>query len=276
MAESPKYRIAIIGSGPIGKLLLSSVASHPRISYVTFESDTLPLRPSFGYGVGPQTLNAALRLNPTIGKELHEKCIITPVWMHFYHGGREEELPTIEVPSGEYGRLGRQELLDLLDSYRPAGCETLYGKTLQSITKEETGLKLVFQDGVEERVNAVYACDGMNSICRKYIQGQDFTPATYSGHVAFRGKIPSQKIEATIGKQFTDTYMFIGVKRWHILIFPIAGGSMVNIAAFAMEDLQKKRGRNYKTSTEELLSYFPGANSTVQKLLRVFHPSDCL
>lgn len=273
MAERSKFRIAIIGSGPIGKLLLSSVSSHPRISYVQFEADTLPLRPSFGYGVGPQTLAATERLNPTIGKELREKCIITPVWMNFYHGGREEDLPTIETPTKEYGRIGRWELLDLLDSYRLEECETTYGMTLTNVSKEEAGVRLYFKGGTEEHVNAVFACDGMNSLCRKIIQGPAFRPAVYSGTVAFRGKVPSEKIAAAIGKKFTDTYCFVGVNRWHILIFPIAGGAMVNIAAFAREEVQKKRGRNYKTGTEELLSYFPNHNSTVEKLLRVILPN---
>lgn len=120
------------------------------------------------------------------------------------------------------------------------------------------------------REQRLWACDGMNSFCRKLIQGPDYQPSKYSGMVVFRGKAPCQKVMEAVGENFgTETYMFVGVKGWHILIFPICGGKFVNIAAFAVEKVQKKRGRMYKTSTDELLTYSPGANSTVQVLLKV-------
>jgi salicylate hydroxylase len=193
--------------------------------------------------------------------------------MNFWHGGDENKaLPSIEVPEGQvYGRLGREELLDLLDSYRPKECPpTQYGRTLKSVAKEDGKLKLKFADETEDSSNAIWACDGMNSLCRKIIQGAEHRPAVYSGMVTFRGKVPAQQVRDTVGDRFaSETYMFIGVKGWHILIFPIAGGKFVNIAAFAREEVQKKRGRGYKTSTEELLTYFPSSNSTVQSLLKV-------
>jgi salicylate hydroxylase len=193
--------------------------------------------------------------------------------MNFWHDGVEnKELPTIKVPEGEmYGRISREELLDVLDSFRPKNCPpTQYRKTLKSVTKESGELKLEFTDGTDSGANAIWACDGMNSLCRKIIQGSEYKPSKYSGMVVFRGKVSSQKVKEAAGENFaTETYMFIGVEGWHILIFPIVGGKFVNIAAFAKEKVQKKRGRAYKTSTEELLTYFPGANATVQTLLKV-------
>ena len=271
MADTNKFRIAIIGSGPIGKLLISSVAFHPRLEFAQFEAETLPLRPSFGYGVGPQTLATTMNLNPEIGAELRRQCIIGPVWMNFRHGGEEDRpLLTIEVPGGEYGRIGREELLQLLDSFRPGGSKTQYGKKVVSVERESGKLNLDFEDGTKDWADAIWGCDGMSSLCRKLVQGVDYSPTTYSGMVAFRGKVDSDRVKAEIGDIFaTETHMFIGVKGWHILTFPIAGGKLVNIAAFAVEKVHKKRGRTYKTSTEELLGYFPGGNSTVQTFLRV-------
>lgn len=78
--------------------------------------------------------------------------------MNFWHGGAENKaLPTIKVPEGEvYGRIGREELLDLLDSFRPKDCPpTQYGKTLKLVTKESGELKLEFEDGTEERAKAL-------------------------------------------------------------------------------------------------------------------------
>ncbi|KAF7907559.1 uncharacterized protein EAF01_005145 [Botrytis porri] len=282
MPEAPKFRISVIGSGPIGKLLLSSVAAHPRIEYTQFEAETLPLRPAFGYGIGPQTLATTKRLNPAIYQELHGQCLADPVWMEFYHGGEEDNhLHTIRVPEGEvFGRIGRDELMVMLDAFGPKDTPIQYGRKLKSVNKSTDGeLTLTFEDGGEDHANALWACDGMNSLCRKFVQGEDYIPAAYSGHVTFRGKVESSKIEAEIGKRFTtDTSMFLGIKGWHVLTFPIDGGKYVNIAAFSMEEVQKKRGRNYVTSTNELLTYFPGANSKVQKFLRLLNdqPGGCV
>lgn len=250
--------------------MVASVAAHPSIEYVQYEAETFLLQPSFGYGVGPQTLSTTNILKPAIGKELYDQCIVNPVWMNFYHGGKEDTpLPTIEVPSGVYGRIGREELLDLLDSFRPENCPIQYGKRLKSVTKESGVLKLKFEDGTETQANAIWACDGMNSICRKLIQGSHYKPAKYSGTIAFRGKVDSKKAEA-LGKRFaTETHMFIGVPGWNLLTFPIAGGKLVNIAAFAVEKTQKKRGRKHRANIDELLGYFPGANKTVEGFLRV-------
>ncbi|RAL60130.1 hypothetical protein DID88_000755 [Monilinia fructigena] len=281
MSEVSKFRIAVIGSGPIGKLILSSVAAHPRIEYTQFEAETLPLRPAYGYGIGPQTLATTKRLNPAIGKELHDQCLPDPVWMEFYHGGEEENhLHTIKVPSGEvFGRIGRDELMVLLDAHGPRDVPIQYGRKLKSAGKSDGELKLIFDDGGGDHANALWACDGMNSLCRKFVQGKDYIPPEYSGHVTFRGKVESSKIESAIGKRFTtETSMFLGVKGWHVLTFPIDGGKYVNIAAFSMEEVQKRRGRDYVTTTEELLTYFPGANSKVQKFLTLVNeqPGGCI
>jgi 2-polyprenyl-6-methoxyphenol hydroxylase-like FAD-dependent oxidoreductase len=155
-------------------------------------------------------------------------------------------LPTIEVsegPStkGEYGRIGREELLELLDSFGPSNYEIQYGKRLKSVVKQSQDLKLQFEDGTEYTVNAVWAADGMNSLGRKFVQGAEYKPATYSGMVVFRNKVSSKKIEAAVGRDYaTKTYMFIGVKGWHVLTFPIAGGNVLNIAAFAVEEIDKR------------------------------------
>ncbi|KAK6607007.1 mannitol 1-phosphate dehydrogenase [Botrytis cinerea] len=260
MPEAPKFRISVIGSGPIGKLLLSSVAAHPRIEYTQYEAETLPLRPAFGYGIGPQTLATTKRLNPAIYQELHDQCLADP---------------------GEvFGRIGRDELMVMLDAFGPRDTPIQYGRKLKSVKKStDGGLALMFEDGGEDHSNALWACDGMNSLCRKFVQGEDYIPASYSGHVTFRGKVESSKVEAAIGKRFTtDTSMFLGIKGWHVLTFPIAGGKYVNIAAFSMEEVQKKRGRNYVTTTDELLTYFPGANSKVRKFLTLLNdqPGGCV
>ncbi|GAM44081.1 hypothetical protein TCE0_060r19415 [Talaromyces pinophilus] len=275
---SEKFRIAIIGSGPIGKLLACSAAPHPRIEFTQYEADVLPLRPSFGYGIGPQTFHAAHVLNPAVGKRLYEESFKDTIWMRWWHGGEEDELiANVDIIEGRvFGRLGREELMDLLDDMLPEGMskdDIQYGKRLVDVRK--TGpqqLELVFEDGSKDVANAVWAADGVNSFCRKLVQGESYRPPSYTGMLAYRGKVDAKRVAELVGESFSkETYMFIGVKGWHMLIFPIDHGKYVNIAAFCVEPEEKRFKRDEKVTLEQLLSYYPKRNSKVDALLKLVH-----
>ncbi|KAH8884882.1 putative salicylate hydroxylase [Thozetella sp. PMI_491] len=276
MQNAENFRIAVIGSGPIGKLLACSALSHPRVELVQYEAESPPLRPAFGYGIGPQTLRAAAAANPVLGKRLREQCIISRTWMRWWHGGSEDHLiANVEVPEGRvYGRFGRDELLQLLDDSLPVERQgnIRYGCTVVDVQKVEGGnlLDVTLQDGSKETVNAVWACDGINSVCRKAMAGPDYSPPSYTGFLAFRGKVKADLVAAALGPEFaSETHCFIGVKGWHVLTFPIGNGSLTNIAAFAMEPDWKRLGRDHKTREEDVLSYFPGRNTKVDTFLRL-------
>lgn len=269
MSQTP-FRIAIIGSGPIGKLLACSATPHPLIQITQYEADVLPLRPSFGYGVGPQTLHAIHVLNPPLGKRFLEKCYTDKVWMHWWHGGEQDcHISDVQVPDGKvFGRVGREEFLELLDDSSDTNIR--YGKKLVNVGRiGDNEVELTFQDGTKDVVNAVWAADGVNSLCRKLVQGDAYEPPSYTGFLAYRGKVEANKVADLLGSYFAArTCCFIGVKGWHVLIFPIENGTQVNIAAFCVEPESKPLGRE-PVSLEELLAHYPGRNATVDMLLRV-------
>ncbi|UNI24669.1 hypothetical protein JDV02_010400 [Purpureocillium takamizusanense] len=284
-AVAGKFRIAIIGSGPIGKLLACSAATHPRIEIVQYEADVLPLRPSFGYGVGPQTLLAARVLNPELGRQLEETCYTSRTWMRAWHGGVEDRfVANVEVPEGKvYGRVGRGELMELLDRALPEGRSTSdirYGKRLADVRHVgPQQLELAFEDGTRASANAVWAADGVNSTCRKLVQGDSYRPPSYTGFLAFRGKVDTTKVAEAVGEPFSrESYSFVGAKGWHLLIFPIEDSTLTNVAAFCIEREQKKLSRASKVTMDELLGYFPGRNAKVDALLRLMQtetPGGC-
>lgn len=274
--SSDKFRIAVIGSGPIGKLLTCSAAPHPRIEFIQYEAEVPPLRASFGYGIGPQVFHAVEILNPEVGREIFAQSTKGRVWMHWWHGGAEDkQIADIEVPPGNlFGRLGREELMNILDeslSNLSPPNSIRYGKTLVNIRKSGPHqLVLSFQDGSEEFANAVWAADGLNSICRRFVQGEAYRPATYTGMIAFRGKVDAVKVSMQLGEAFAqESVCFIGVKGWHVLTFPIERGKYVNIAAFAVEPREKRFARDERLTLEQLLSYYPQRNAKVHKLLEV-------
>lgn len=273
--SAPKFRIAIIGSGPIGKLLACSSDPHPRVEIVQYEADKLPLRPSFGYGLGPQSLRGFKAANNQLGQKIHDTCITARTFMRFYHAGEEDKLlAEPQMPDDlVHGWIGRDELLELLDNNMPESVGPVqYSKQLVDVTKVNNKLQLDFMDGSQETVDAVWGCDGLNSICRKALQTPDYEPPFYTGQLAFRGKVPSVRVVSELGPSFIKgTHMFIGVKGWHMLTFPMLGGDLINIAAFCIETEYKRLGRNVKLSKEDILKYFPDRNKTADCMLQVRH-----
>lgn len=272
-ATSPKFRIAIIGSGPVGKLLACSSEPHHDVEIVQYESEKLPLRPSFGYGVGPQSLRAFKVANPQLGDKIHKSCIIARTFMRIYDAGEQDRLLAEPQMPDEmvHGWIGRDELLELMDNNMPESVGPVqYGKLLTDVSKVDNMLRLTFQDGTEDVVNAVWGCDGLNSVCRKAFQGAEYQPPIYTGRLAFRGKVPSETVVSKIGQAFTEeTYMFVGVEGWHILTFPIMGGTYINIAAFCVEPEYKRLGRDAKPTKEDILAYFPRRGRVADLVLQV-------
>ncbi|KUJ16736.1 uncharacterized protein LY89DRAFT_585378 [Mollisia scopiformis] len=281
MSLPGRFRFAIIGSGPVGKLLIASVKQHPRIEYVQYEAETLSLRPSFGYGIGPQTFATVRILNPPIWKKILEQSFTSPYWMHFLHATDDNvKLPAVAVTEelGVYGRIGRQELMEMLDDFAPRDHEVKYGMRMKDVNRGENDrVKLSFEDGTEDVVDAVWTCDGMNSMGRKLIQGDAYESAEYSGIICFRAKVETGKVEAAVGEVLASkTHMFIGGSGYFVLIFPIFEAKYVNIVGFTRENEFKKRERAWKTQLSDMLAYFPGANRTLLKLLElIYKEQDC-
>ncbi|CRG89158.1 hypothetical protein PISL3812_06194 [Talaromyces islandicus] len=192
--------------------------------FIQYEADGPPLRPSFGYGIGPQTLHTTKVLNPELGQRLEEHCLTGSVWMRWWHGGEEDRLiAEVEVPMGRlYGRLGREELMELLDDSLPNRLnkrDIQYGKRLIEVNKIDGPdhlLVLLFDDGSRDIVHAVWAADGVNSLCRRLVQRELYRPVVYTGMRAYRGKVDARKVAELVGKSFAnETYCFIGVEGWH-------------------------------------------------------------
>ncbi|KAK8096534.1 FAD/NAD(P)-binding domain-containing protein [Apiospora kogelbergensis] len=242
-----KYRIAIIGSGPIGKLLACTAdLSHPRIELVQYEAETPPLRPGFGYGLGPQVLCALRAADAALAAKLERACLLGPSWMKWWHSAAAEDcmLADVHMPdnmaSKVHGWIGREALLELLDANMPTKAGPLkYGKQLTGIEEVGDSLELYFEDGTKDHVDAVFGCDGIHSaVGEEFVRGQ---------------------------------YMFIGTKGWHVLVFPIEQGRSINIASFCFEPERQKNdlGRPPRPTKESILAYFPGRSERVDTLLNL-------
>ncbi|AEO68601.1 uncharacterized protein THITE_2054408 [Thermothielavioides terrestris NRRL 8126] len=132
----------------------------------------------------------------------------------------------------------RAHLLDELVKYVPSGVVE-FRKRLTSY--EDRGpqerLLLRFEDGSTAEADAVIACDGIKSTVRRILLGAD-NPASYphfSHKVAYRALVPMDQAEPLLGSfKARNQHMHTGPGA-HLLHFPVDGGKLLNVVAFATE-----------------------------------------
>lgn len=81
----------------------------------------------------------------------------------------------------------------------------------------------------------VIGCDGINSKMRSLIFGLECARPTYTHKFAYRGLIPSEEVRRLLGQdKASGRYIHMG-NGAHVLSCPVAGGKMVNVAAFVTD-----------------------------------------
>ncbi|KAM0812304.1 putative salicylate hydroxylase [Seiridium cardinale] len=256
-----KFRIAIVGSGPIGKLLACSVTPHPCVAYNLFDGEEQTVLSD--YDLGPEFLHTINVLNPKLGQAIRQKSRLSQTWMNIYHSGDQDRLiEAVEMSEDRlHGHISRRDLLDLLNSHTPSDVIQHKGR-MAGIEKLQDGtLELILDDGSTTTANAVWACDGIDSLCRKVLQGDRSQAAESSGVTCYHVRVPSSSLAKELAADLAlETYAFIGVGGWSLFTHPSAKIDELDITAFTTESKQP--------NGEDILHIFPGRNKRADKLLR--------
>lgn len=273
-----KFRIAIVGSGPIGRLLACSVAPHPCISYELFigSEPSEPLQ----YSLGPEIFRALDILNPKLGGELGHVATLSDTWVNMYHGGDDDRfIETVKVPDGRsHGNISYQQLSDLVNSHLPSHAKTRDAKKLKAIKKIEDNLvKLTLEDDSTSTVNAVWDCDAFNSICWRSLKGDEFKAADYSGTTCYRSKVSASKTATELSLDLTrETYVFVGVNGCYLQTSPVAGSEWIEVTAFTADQERVAKDADDRYQLQGVLSNFPNRGGKAAKLLQVSKAHLCL
>lgn len=58
--------------------------------------------------------------------------------------------------------------------------------------------------------------------------------------LVYRGKVDARRVVELVRDSFSkENYIFIGIKGWHMLVFPVKHGKYINKATFCVEPEQK-------------------------------------
>lgn len=114
-------------------------------------------------------------------------------------------------------------------------------------------------------------CDGINSKMRSIMFGAQRSRPAYTHKFAYRGLIPSEKVRLLLGDdKATGRFMHMS-QDVHVLSCPVAGGSMVNVAAFVTDPDDWAGGEDEKWvrdgTKSEAVADFAAAGPTVRGLI---------
>lgn len=114
-------------------------------------------------------------------------------------------------------------------------------------------------------------CDGINSKMRSIMFGPNCCQPAYTHKFAYRGLIPSDKVRLVLGNDKATGRFIHMSKDAHVLSCPVAGGQMVNIAAFVTDPGPWAGGQDDKWVREgtksEAMAAFAAAGPTARGLI---------
>jgi len=199
------------------------------------------------------------------------------IWYDIRDGKRGGEL-VCEIESGPgfvHGGASRAHFLDNLVKLLPSRVKAEFGMKVVDVQEDGGGMRVVFEDGVEVGADAVVGCDGVRSMCRRVLLGEDeeSASAVYSGKYAYRKVIEMEKAVAVAGKELENRTMYCG-DGGHILMFPIRGGKFLNIVAFVDAKGKPWTDRRWviPASREEVLRDYEGWGKPATSILEVRRP----
>jgi len=274
--------IAIIGGGIAGVTAALGLLSKG-ISVKVYERTEEFREIGAGIGLSPNAERAMLLLDPRIHASF--KNLATPNtedWFQYVDGFNksqcgdgEEQL--FKIYLGERGFEGcrRTDFLNELVKIVPDDCVE-FSKDLINIVEpgEKNGkIMLHFADGSMSMADVVVGCDGLRSHVREYILGvgHPATRPSYTHKFAFRGVVPMENAIKAIGEAKSLTrYMHLG-PGCHVLTFPVAMCTMLNVVAFVTDpgDWPSHDKITLPATKEEALEHFTSFGPIVTAIMNL-------
>ncbi len=197
-----------------------------------------------GLGVLEQLLGSAVRLE--VGWEFRR-------WRDGTVLSAEDLATACERLYGEHTyTVHRADLLEAIGRAVPPG-EVRLGKRCVAIDVRDGRALLRFEDGEKAEADVVIGADGVHSTVRAAIAEPH--DATDSGLCAFRALVPGESAPP-FARRRAQT-LWIGPGR-HLVHYPISGGQLVNLVAFAPAGEDSVESWTARATVEEFLGEFDG------------------
>lgn len=195
-AEKETINVAVVGGGMAGLCLAIGLLKYPHIRVQVYEAAHKFSEIGAGVAFGPNAQRALRLIGSNTEEAYLRQCThntwkeMKNVWFEYRYGmgSRQEEL--IAVVRNETGQstVHRAKFLDEFVALVPTEiCH--FGKRLEKISESDAGVHLDFKDGSRVYADCVVGCDGVHSVVRDHLLGDDNpkTKPQFTRSVAYRG-----------------------------------------------------------------------------------------
>lgn len=302
--------LAIIGGGLAGLALTIGLLPHSQhIKTTVYESAPAFAEIGVGVAFGPNVVRAMGLISPAILKGFKKHVTgnspaypeLANVWASFRYGmdsrtkggsgrkygdlichleGTEGGLGEMLEKEGIHTRscIHRARFLEELVKLVPEGT-AIFGKRLVEIEElGEGGVSLKFADGEKVVADAVIGCDGIKSITRQMVFGEEGRHAMpqFTGEYAYRALVPEAIARETLGDELAmNCQLYIGYKSY-IMSYPVEHGKFINIAAVRQKGDLEWDNENWilPSTKEDMVKDFEGWGSNIIDLISRFETKD--
>ncbi|KAI3338231.1 putative monooxygenase [Ustulina deusta] len=247
MADKRQIEVAIVGGGITGVILAIGLL-HRNVRSTIYERARAFSEMGAGIGFTENAEKAMKALDPRMHQCFREVATRNnDDWFRYVDGfgtdrhgrsidGTEEVVCNMYLGERGFEACRRSDFLKLILELLPEGC-LKYGKNLLSVRDDPKAEKvlMIFEDGSEEVGDIVIGCDGINSRMRSIMFGPDAPQPGYTHKYAYRGLISTDEVRQLLGDdKASGRFIHMGAGA-HVLSCPVAGGKMVNVAAFVTD-----------------------------------------
>ena len=261
---SSSCKIAIVGGG------LAGLAAAHALQTFGMKAEVFETAPALGeigaaVNVSPQAVKALQAIG--VGDQVGAVGNTSPgIYTRNMQTGEFLELNDRHKAAARYGApyytFHRADLLDALASGLDHGAIHLDHR-LTGIAERSDRILLAFANGTEVEAEIVIGADGVRSVIRQALYGDD--NPTYTGQMVWRallngGDVPAEVLEPTGHIQWVGPGC-------HLLAYYIRGRKLVNIVTQEDTDKWVEEGWSTRGDPDEMRLSFPNPEPRLEKLL---------
>ena len=241
-AIPPTIHIAIVGGGIGGVILGIALSKYEHVSFTIYESRSAYGEIGAGLGFGANSHRAMSLISPAVWEGYKSRASFNGwpekqnVWFDFTVGEKGENegkriseviMPDETTQSTAHRAHFLEELVKLL----PEG-HSEFNKKLIAVDQSGEKAVLKFADGTTAEADAIVGCDGIRSACRSLVFEKELAAPIFTKKIAYRGLVPMKLAENALGaERANNRQMYLG-HGGHVVTFPVAKGTLMNVVAF--------------------------------------------
>jgi len=132
------------------------------------------------------------------------------------------------------------------------------------------GVTLHFEDGGSAQGDMLVGADGLKSVVRAQMIGP--TPATYTGDVAWRLIVPTDRLPENFVERVMSVFMGPG---GHVVCYFLRGGALLNFVGIVETNDVSEESWTVKLPWEKLKTHFAGWHPVIQTIIDAADRDEC-